>query len=236
MTAPARPDFTVLIVAKAPVPGLAKTRLCPPLAPEGAADVAAAALLDTLRLATHATRGDRGRVVVSMTGDLAASTRHSALLEALGGCHVVAQRGATFSERLCHAHGDASTLGSGAPVVQIGMDTPHADPAHLGEAARAVGASRRAAVIGDATDGGWWLLALADPAAAQSLLDVPMSRPDTGVLTRSAFVTAGFTVGDVPPVMDVDTWDDATAVATKHPETLFAQAVLRQRHTVGITA
>ena len=41
MTAATRPDFTVLIVAKSPVPGLAKTRLCAPLTSEGAADVAA---------------------------------------------------------------------------------------------------------------------------------------------------------------------------------------------------
>jgi glycosyltransferase A (GT-A) superfamily protein (DUF2064 family) len=63
-----------------------------------------------------------------------------------------------------------------------------------------------------------------------------MSRPDTGALTRSALTAAGLTVGDVAPIMDVDTWDDATAVAAEHPETLFAKAVLHQRHTAGITA
>ena len=39
---------TVLVVAKAPVPGLAKTRLARTLGAEAAADLAAAALLDTL--------------------------------------------------------------------------------------------------------------------------------------------------------------------------------------------
>ena len=39
---------TVLVVAKAPVPGLAKTRLARTLGAETAADLAAAALLDTL--------------------------------------------------------------------------------------------------------------------------------------------------------------------------------------------
>ncbi len=38
----------VLVVAKAPEPGRVKTRLCPPLTPEQACEVALAALADTL--------------------------------------------------------------------------------------------------------------------------------------------------------------------------------------------
>jgi uncharacterized protein len=38
----------VLVIAKAPVPGRVKTRLCPPCTPRQAAAVAEAALLDTL--------------------------------------------------------------------------------------------------------------------------------------------------------------------------------------------
>lgn len=233
MNAAPRPGFTVLVVAKAPVPGLAKTRLCPPLTPDGAAEVAAAALLDTLRLSVKATNGDPTRVVVSMTGDLAVSARQPDLVAALAGCHVVEQRGVTFGERLHQAHLEASALGAGAPVVQIGMDTPHADPARLADAARRVEDSHGSAVIGDAHDGGWWLLALADPAHALTLVDVPMSRPDTGALTRSALIAAGLTVGDVAPITDVDTWADATKVTEQHPDTLFASAVRHQRARTG---
>ncbi|MGI9163544.1 MAG: glycosyltransferase, partial [Mycobacterium sp.] len=42
------PGVTALVVAKAPVPGLAKTRLAAAVGDEAAADIAAAALLDTL--------------------------------------------------------------------------------------------------------------------------------------------------------------------------------------------
>jgi hypothetical protein len=42
-----RPDPVLLLVAKAPVPGQAKTRLTPPATPRLAAGLAAAALLDT---------------------------------------------------------------------------------------------------------------------------------------------------------------------------------------------
>ena len=38
----------LLVLAKTPVPGRVKTRLCPPCTPEQAARVAAAALADTL--------------------------------------------------------------------------------------------------------------------------------------------------------------------------------------------
>lgn len=58
---------TVLVMAKAPVPGLAKTRLAPDLGVGGAADVAAAALLDTLDAVAAAPVASR---VVAMTGDV----------------------------------------------------------------------------------------------------------------------------------------------------------------------
>ncbi len=57
----------VLVVAKAPVPGLAKTRLAVAVGDDAAADIAAAALLDTLDAVVDA--GVQARVV-ALTGDL----------------------------------------------------------------------------------------------------------------------------------------------------------------------
>ena len=64
-------NATLLIVAKAPIPGLAKTRIAATVGTEAAADLAAAALLDTLDVAT--TCG--ANVVVAITGDLGAAAR-----------------------------------------------------------------------------------------------------------------------------------------------------------------
>ena len=63
---------TVLVVAKAPVPGMAKTRLAEAVGPDTAADIAAAALLDTLDAVAAAPVTGR---VVAMTGDLDAASR-----------------------------------------------------------------------------------------------------------------------------------------------------------------
>ncbi|MCZ3388646.1 MAG: DUF2064 domain-containing protein [Actinomycetia bacterium] len=216
--------FTVLVVAKAPVPGLAKTRLCPPLTYEAAADVAAASLLDTLHVASESVGLDRSRVVVSMTGDLSCAARRDDVMTALEGCHVVDQRGSSFGERLAGAHQDAGALGTGSPVVQIGMDTPHVT-ADLLSAAAAQLSGPTSAVIGEAVDGGWWLLALADPSAAAVLARVPMSRSDTARLTREALQSIDITVTDTSRLSDVDTWGDAVAVSAEYPNLGFAASV-----------
>lgn len=228
------PDaFTVLIVAKAPVPGLAKTRLCPPLTHKAAADVAAAALLDTLGSASEAVGGDRSRIVVSFTGSLADAARLTALEAALEGCHVVPQSGSTFAERLSQAHHDAAALKHGLPVVQIGMDTPQIDAALLVAAAAQASSSPRSGVLGQATDGGWWLLALARPEAASALVTVPMSQSDTGQLTRKALIEAGVELTETAMLPDVDTWEDAVAVSAASPRGFFARAVRSQLTAMG---
>ncbi len=216
--------FTVLVVAKAPVAGVAKTRLCPPLTHAAAADVAAASLLDTLQVASEAVGLDRSRVVVSITGDLSSAARRDDVMTALDGCHVVDQRGSSFAERLVGAHQDAGALAKGSPVVQIGMDTPQVTATLLRSAAAQL-SGPTGAVIGEAIDGGWWLLALADPSAAAALARVPMSRADTAHLTREALQSTGITVFAASRLSDVDTWQDAVAVSAEYPNLGFAASV-----------
>ena len=108
---------TVLVVAKAPVPGLAKTRIAADGRHDAAADLAAAALLDTLDTAV----GSGMTVVVALTGDLDRAARADELRAVLAGLVVVPQVGTTFGERLAQAHLDAD---GGHGVVQVGMDSP----------------------------------------------------------------------------------------------------------------
>lgn len=209
-----------LVIAKAPVPGLAKTRLCPPLDPQGAAAVASAALLDTLDtvLAWDA------RPVVALTGDLSRAMDSAELRAALSGVTVLPQHGPDFATRLANAHGDAARLFPGEPVVQIGMDTPQVSTALLAECA--AGLSRADVVIGPAVDGGWWSLGLRDPRHALALTGVPMSTARTCACTVDAFRARGLTVRWSSRLSDVDTVADAARVAEQvFPASRFARAV-----------
>lgn len=206
-------ELTVLLMAKSPVPGQAKTRLGASIGHDRAADLAAAALIDTLA----ACRAAGARTVVALAGRLADSPRGDDLVLATAGCEIVAQEGDGFAERLVHAHGVAGT----GVVVQIGMDTPQVTAADLRAVAAAL--TGHDAVLAPATDGGWWALARRDPSVVQPLAEVVMSTPDTGADTRAALEAAGHRVAGAHALCDVDTVADAAAVAAAAPGTHFAR-------------
>lgn len=217
----------VLVMAKAPVPGLAKTRIASVVGDEAAADLAAAAFLDTL--AAVEAWAPASRRIVAMTGTLAHARRADELATRLRGWQVVPQRGASFAERLVHAHHDAAaSWGATQAVLQIGMDTPQLIPADLAALSRAVTGldpSGVDAVLGPATDGGWWALATRRAGYVDGLVDVAMSTPYTCQHTATALSSAGARVGLAHMLSDVDVLSDATDVAALAPATMFARAV-----------
>jgi glycosyltransferase A (GT-A) superfamily protein (DUF2064 family) len=210
----------VLVVAKAPVTGSVKTRLGDVIGMAHAARLAAAALLDTLAVCVSAYGVERCHLAVH--GDLDDAERSDELLRGIQGWRVHAQRGEDFATRLVNAHQDAATS-SGAPVVQVGMDTPHLDGRILAEAGSRL-THRHDAVLGPAADGGWWLLGVGGPHLLGHLADVPMSTDRTGDLTREALVRAGANVTDVETLRDVDEVEDAESVAVAAPDSRFALA------------
>lgn len=212
---------SVLVVAKAPVPGLAKTRLAATVGADAAASIAAAALLDTLDAVVAAPVQAR---VVALTGDLGCAHAGVEIRETLRAFTVIGQRGRDFAERLANAHADAAAK-TGLPVLQIGMDTPEVTGRLLEDCATVLVGSD--AVLGMAADGGWWLLGVRDPATARCLVDVPMSRPDTGVATLAALRDTGVTVRTVYAMPDVDTIDDIETVRRMcAPDSRFTEATL----------
>jgi glycosyltransferase A (GT-A) superfamily protein (DUF2064 family) len=210
----------VLVVAKAPVPGQAKTRLAATVGDRTAADIAAAALLDTLDAVAHAPVAER---VVALTGSLDDACAGAELRSRLADFTVVPQRGASFAERLANAHLDAAAASGGLPVLQIGMDTPQVTDELIGECARELLAAD--AVLGLARDGGWWVLGVTTPAMADCLRTIPMSRADTGAVTLAALGDTAANVSLVPTLADVDTVDDVDAVRRDcAPDGRFARA------------
>ncbi|OBK53763.1 DUF2064 domain-containing protein [Mycobacterium sp. 1081908.1] len=195
---------TVLVVAKAPEPGRAKTRLAATVGDGVAADIAAAALLDTLDAVAAAPVAAR---VVALTGDLGAAARAAEIRRRLESFTVITQRGDDFADRLANAHADS---GDGYPVLQIGMDTPQVSAELLTDCARRLVGSP--AILGLAHDGGWWVLGVRTPSMAECLRGVPMSRPDTGELTLKALRDNGIDVAPVQRLADIDVVDDVAAV------------------------
>ena len=199
----------ILVMAKAPVAGQAKTRLASVFGPTLAADLAAALLLDTLVSAQSARVTTR---IVALAGDLSQARRGTEIASMLGEFAVVPQRGTDFVARLMEAHVDAGAV-AGVPVLQIGMDTPQASADILTAAAATLVQPEVDAVLGKAQDGGWWALGLSDPGTASVLEGVAMSRADTGSMTLAALVTLGCIVTELPVLSDVDTPDDVWLVA-----------------------
>ncbi len=201
---------TLLVMAKEPVPGRVKTRLTPPFSPAQAAEIAAAALEDTLR--TVLTLPARRRVLV-----LDGRPGHWMP----PGFDVLPQRAGSLDERIATAFGACT-----GPALLIGMDTPQITSALLGPALSPGGWDGCDAWFGPAEDGGFWALGLAapDPALVRG---VPMSRPDSGRLQRARLTDAGLDVRDLHPLRDVDTAEDARHVAAAAPHGLFAEAFTR---------
>jgi glycosyltransferase A (GT-A) superfamily protein (DUF2064 family) len=191
----------ILVMAKAPVPGRAKTRLCPPCTPKEAAAIAEAALADTLHAAVSSSFG---RCVVALDGSPGPWLPP--------GVRVVTQRGHRFDERLAAAWADV-----GGPGLQIGMDTPQVTPDLLDACGAALDQAGLDAVLGPATDGGWWAIGLrrADPRA---FLGVPMSRATTGERQLARLRELELAVELLPTLTDLDDVASARAVAKELPE------------------
>jgi glycosyltransferase A (GT-A) superfamily protein (DUF2064 family) len=101
------------------------------------------------------------------------------------------------------------------------MDTPQLRAQDLHDTAAALADAD--AVLGPAEDGGWWVLGLHAPSAANALRSVPMSEPTTYDDTRAALEGRGLRVASTTPMRDVDTRADADVVAGAHRDTEFAR-------------
>lgn len=202
----------LIVIAKHPVAGRVKTRLCPPCTPIEAADIARSALEDTL--ATVATvRGIRR--VLALDGPADEWRRP--------GLEVITQRGDGLADRIAAAFEDV-----GGPAFLIGMDTPQVPAADLIAAFDALGGGYDAA-IGPAADGGYWGIGLRQP-DARVFLGIPMSVSSTYSAQLSRLETLGCRTSELVAHRDVDSWPDALAVAEIAPTTRFARSVRQVRH------
>ncbi|GAA4838525.1 DUF2064 domain-containing protein [Luteimicrobium xylanilyticum] len=216
----------LVVVAKECLPGLVKTRLCPPLAAVEAASVAAACLADTLAVLAEVPAGRRILYLGRSDGGRPGGAPRPALPGEAAGWEVLRQPGGPLDVRL---GGLLDRLDE--PFLLVGMDTPQVTAAHLAPALEALATPAggdRDAWLGPAADGGYWALGLGGEAPRAGrrgdlVRGVPMSRDDTGERQRERLERAGLRVRLLDELVDVDTVDDLRAVAGLAPGSRVAR-------------
>ena len=203
---------TIAVIAKTPVPGRVKTRLCPPCGPRQAADLATAALQDTLAAACAARAGRRVLVLEGEAGDWVPQ-----------GMEVIEQATGGLGDRLQALFETLAVTGSGrghGAVVVVGMDTPQVMPEQLEGALDVLCNDGTDAVLGRCPDGGYWTIGF-DAAVMERGLrpfeGVPMSTGETAEAQLARLGELGLGVALVGQQRDIDHWEDALAVARTHP-------------------
>jgi rSAM/selenodomain-associated transferase 1 len=201
---------SVVVFAKAPVPGRVKTRMTPPLSPEQAAQLYAAMLGDVLEVtAEFAERRELDAVLLvdpaAACGDLARTAPPR--------FRISAQRGPDLSARMAWAIAEAAATGSRRVLVR-GSDSPALESSTLDVALDAL-AECDLSVCPD-LDGGYSLIALTRP--VPGLFDHPMS---TGRVLDDTLDNArrdGVRVRVLSPHFDLDTAEDLTHLARARSE------------------
>ncbi|MGN7799550.1 TIGR04282 family arsenosugar biosynthesis glycosyltransferase [Leifsonia sp. 22587] len=188
----------VAVIAKECLPGRVKTRLQPDFSAEEAAAIAGAALADTLHVAGGLPVTRR---ILYFDGTVAP--------DGAAGWELMSQSEGGLDERIA-ALFDAVD----EPLLLLGMDTPHLDPAMVADVFSddpAVDAH-----FGPATDGGFWALALRRP-VGDLVRGVPMSTGSTGAHQLGRLRAAGLRVRLLPPLTDIDTASDLPLAAHRAP-------------------
>jgi rSAM/selenodomain-associated transferase 1 len=137
---------TLVVMAKAPVAGLVKTRLARSI---GTVEALRFYRATTAALLRRVGRDPRWRTLLAVTPDRFVEARFWP-----ADIPRIAQRGGDLGARMQRLFDDLP----GGPVVVIGSDIPGVRRCHVADAFRALG--RHEAAFGPAEDGGYWLVGL----------------------------------------------------------------------------
>ena len=154
-TAPLRPALAVM--ARAPSPGRVKTRLCPPLDPEQAAEFYECVLRDVLAELAPSARWDTWVAYAERSRDYFQQLpEHDVAL--------LPQRGASLGERMHAVFVDLCHAGY-RQVILVGSDIPTLRASSVSKACEVLDRDRCDLVLGPADDGGYYLIGLGRPEA-----------------------------------------------------------------------
>lgn len=186
----------IIIFAKAPQAGLAKTRLIPALGPEGAARLAEHMLFHAVQQAVNTGFEHIGLCVTPDASHPAfqgLTANHNKRL------HITTQIEGDLGKRMLCAL--ARTLHNHQRVLLMGTDAPALTTERLLQAAHAL--AHYDACFIPATDGGYTLAGLKQ-AHKQLFTNMPWSTPHVMAQTRRRLLALGCTWHELPPITDID--------------------------------
>ena len=196
-------EEAVVLMAKAPVPGRVKTRLCPPLAPAEAARLYACMLGDAAEEISSVARVAR---YLFLDPPAAANATWVASFSSF---ERFPQRGKDLGEKMWDAAATAFRLGA-TRVVIVGGDCPALAAERVRRAFRELREGSDA-VLGPSADGGYYLVGLACPDErlfGKFAWSTPTVLPDTVARCRALSIPFSF----LQPERDVDTGEDLHAL------------------------
>jgi rSAM/selenodomain-associated transferase 1 len=188
----------IAIMAKAPIPGLTKTRLIPALGAEGAAELQRMLILRTVATAMEAGIG-------SVSVWCGPDTQHR-LFQDIASKYPVQlyeQSAGDLGDRM-HAAFVAATAVS--PTLLIGVDCPPMAPAHLRHCAERLRCGDDAVFL-PAEDGGYVLVGLRRPQAGL-FNDTKWGSPTVMAVTRDRLRQLNLTWSEPETLWDLDRPDD----------------------------
>jgi hypothetical protein len=202
-----RYDCAIGVMAKAPRPGFSKTRLCPPLRLDQAAELSAAFLRDiteNIRLAalqvpiaSYVAYAPAGQEAL-FDGILATGTG----LVLADGSPPMPSEVQGFGRCLLHAVQAMLMRGHGSAVV-LNSDSPTLPTALLIRTAASLAAAGDRVVLGPADDGGYYLLGM-KAVHAHLFADIAWSTDTVAETTRLRAAQLGLEVTELPTWYDVD--------------------------------
>ena len=190
------PEAAIAVLAKAPIPGFAKTRLIPLLGAEGAARLQER--LIERALATAVAAGTGPVALWCAPDDTHACFREAAWRHGVG---LVVQPAGDLGARMLAAFNAAV----GKPLVLIGTDCPVLSPGDVRNAAALLTGAD--VVIAPAEDGGYGLIAARRP-LPKLFERMPWGTDRIATLTRERALASDIRLAELRSIWDVDTAAD----------------------------
>ena len=206
MSPPSNSTVAIAILAKAPIPGIAKTRLIPAIGAH------AAAVLQE-RLTERAVATALAANVGPVTLWCAFDSTHTTFLKLVARSRITLrpQPDGDLGARML-----AATAATGGPVLVMGTDCPALTDVHLRGAANALRDGTDVVII-PAEDGGYVLIGMRSTQPAV-FADIQWGTSTVLAETRARVIAHRLVFAERPPLWDVDTEIDLARLEREYPD------------------